>query len=213
VTPGKTAARWRNGDEVFLDHATLTTADAEWLTPVRRLTLGAVKVPDGLLASLPNLEYLDLSGGSGTSVSLAAGCRRLRYLQVNQVRGVADLSVLPTLTQLELVSLYGLPQVTQLPSLAPLARLRRVQLGSLKGLTGLTGVHEAPSLRELVLIRRVGVAADDASRLASHPTLTCFYWFGEDVPVRIWVPFRDAVGKPPARVVDAAAWLDANAGS
>lgn len=30
-------------------------ADAAWLEPVTWLTLWAVKVPDGLLASLPNL--------------------------------------------------------------------------------------------------------------------------------------------------------------
>jgi hypothetical protein len=203
VATPEAAAEWRNDHDLYLDHVTLKLADADWLTPAKRMTLWAVKVPDGLLAALPSLEYLDLRGGSGTSLTVAAGCRQLRYLQVNQVRGVADLSVMSTLTTLEFLSLYGLPRVTEVPSLTRLTRLRRVELGSLKGLTGLTGVHEAPALRELMLVRRVGVAADDACRLASHPTLTQFDWFAEDVPDRIWVPFRDTVGKERAQVVGA----------
>lgn len=204
------AAEWR-GDDVALDHATLQSADVEWLARAKRMSLWAVKMPDGLLASLPSLEYLYLHGGSGTSLAVAAGCRRLRGLEVNQVRGLTDLSIVPTLTTLEFLSLYGLPQVTAVPSLAPLARLRRVELGSLKGLSGLTGVHEARALRELFLIRQVGVADDDALRLASHPTLTHFEWFAEDVPVRIWVPFLASVGKPRAKAAFGTKWLDENA--
>ena len=200
-------ADWRSADELWLDHAVLRPTDAVWLEPVRSLTLWAVKVPDGLLASLPNLEYLDLRGGSGVSVAPAEGCRRLRYLQVNQVRGVTDLSVIPTLTSLELLSLYGLPRVEALPSFAPLRWLRRVELGSLKGLSGLTGLHDAPALEELLLHKAVGVAPDDASRLAEHPTLTGFEWVGEDVPVRVWLPFRDTVAKPRVRSMFARDWL------
>ena len=210
MTNARDAAEWR-GDDVSLDHATLQSADVEWLARARRVSFWAVKMPDGLLASLPRLEYLYLHGGSGTSLAVAAGCRRLRGLEVNQVRGLTDLSVVPTLTTLEYLDLFGLPQVTAVPSLAPLARLRRVELGSMKGLTGLTGVHEAPALRELVLSRKVGVADDDALRLASHPTLTHFDWFAEDVPVRIWWPFREAVGKPRAKAAFGAKWLEENA--
>lgn len=75
-------------------------------------TLWAVKIPDGLLASLPNLVFLDLRGGSGPSADVVAGCDRLRYLQLNQMRGLSDVSVLPTLSSLEFLSLYGLPKVT-----------------------------------------------------------------------------------------------------
>jgi hypothetical protein len=206
----RSAADWRSPDDVWLDHVTLRPSDVEWLQPVRSLTMWAVKVPDGLLARLPSLEYLDLRGGSGTSVDVAEQCRRLRYLQVNQVRGVADLSVLPTLTSLELLSLYGLPQVAAIPSLASLTLLRRVELGSMKGLSGLTGVHDAPALREVVLSKSVGVGPDDAARLASSRTLTHFLWYAEDVPNRVWVPFVEAVGKPPARTMFAKEWLDQN---
>ncbi|WP_456789525.1 hypothetical protein [Cellulomonas sp. P5_C5] len=200
-------ADWRSADELWLDHATLRPADATWLEPVRSLTLWAVKVPDGLLASLPNLEYLDLRGGTGVSVAPAEGCRRLRYLQVNQVRGVTDLAVVPTLTSLELLSLYGLPRVETLPSFAPLGRLRRVELGSLKGLTGLTGLHDAPVLEEILLHKAVGFAPDDAARLARHPTLGAFEWVAEDVPVGVSRPFRETVARPPARSMFARDWL------
>src|SRR5271165_4928832 len=101
VGSARAAAKWRGADDVWLDHARLVAADRSWLMPAKALTLWAVKVPDDLLASLPNLVFLDLRGGSGASLVCAAGCARLRYLQVNQVRGLSDLSVLPTLTNLE----------------------------------------------------------------------------------------------------------------
>lgn len=82
----------------------------------------------------------------------------------------------------------------------------------MKGLTGLTGVHEALALEELLLIRSVGVSPDDASRLAAHATLTYFDWFGEDVPDRVWMPFRDTVGKRQAPAMQAREWFDARGG-
>lgn len=206
------AARWRSNDDLWLDHVSLSDADAEWLAPVKRLTLWSVKLPDGLLPSLPNLCYLDVRGGSGTSLAFLSGCTGLRYLQINQVRGMVDLALLPEVLSLEFLSLYGLPKVLGLPSLAQLSRLRRVELGSLKGLTGLTGLHDAPGLQELLLIRAVAVAEGDAERLAVHPTLRQFDWFGEDVPVRVWSPFRDTVGKPKAPALHAAEWFEQRGG-
>lgn len=193
---------------MWLDHSSLDLSDVAWLSPVRTLTLWSVKVPDGLLESLPNLTRLDVRGGSAGSLSIVEGCEGLTYLQVNQVRGLADLAVLPTLRSLHMLSLYGLPKVQAIPSLAPLTRLARVEVGAMKGLTGLTGVHDAPSLRELLLIKAVAVGDDDAARLAAHPTLQRFDWFGEDVPVRRWQPFVATVGKPPAKAVHADQWLD-----
>lgn len=208
MTKAQDAAKWRSSDDVWLDHVTLRPDDAEWLAPAKSVTLWAVKVAEGLLASLPNLVFLDLRGGSGTAPAPAAECAGLRGLVVNQVRGLSDLSVLPTLTSLEFLSLYGLPQVTALPSMAPLTRLRRVELGSMKGLTGLTGLHDAPALEEVFLVRAVGTDDHDAGRLAAHPTLREFDWFGEDLPVSRWIPFRDAVGKPAARTLHAREWFD-----
>jgi len=209
----RSAARWRSGHEVWLDHVALEAADAEWLAPVRTLRLWAVPVPDGLLASLPGLLHLDVTGGSGTSLASVAGCRTLRSLEVNQVRGLTDLDVIPTLCSLELLSLYGMPRVVALPSFRPLDRLRRVELGRMKGLTGLTGLHDAPALEELLLIRAMGVSEDDAERLARHPTLERFDWFAEDVPMRVARPFIEAVGRPPARAMHAVDWFAERDGS
>lgn len=207
VTGAQAAAKWRSETDVWLDHASLRLDDVGWLAPARSLTLWSVKVPDGLLASLPNLTYLDVRGGSGAALTAVSGCQRLRYLRVNQVRGLTDLALIPTLTSLELLSLYGLPKVTGLPSFAPLRQLLRVEVGSMKGLAGLTGLHDAPALAELLLIRAVAVAQDDAERLSRHPMLRRFEWYAEDVPVRVWSPFCDVVNKPKARAVHAVDWF------
>jgi hypothetical protein len=69
-------------------------------------------------------------------------------------------------------------------------------------------VRDAPSLRELLLIRAVSVSDDDAARLAEHPTLERFDWFAEDVPNRRWQPFVAALSKPPAKPMRADQWLD-----
>lgn len=203
----KASANWKDAGSVWLDHATLREADAAWLEPVSWLTLWAVKVPPTLLASLPNLRYLDIRGGSGADLGAVHGCTELRYLQVNQVRGLTDLAVLPSLTSLRLLSLYGLPKVAAIPSLASLRHLERLELGSMKGLTGLTGAHDAPALCELLLIRSLGVADDDADRLAGNDLLQHFDWFSEDVPVRVWQPFVARVGKAPAKAMHAEQWL------
>jgi hypothetical protein len=207
VGTAQATARWHSETDVGLDHATLTAADEGWLAPVKCLTLWAVDVSDGLLASLPNLVFLDIRGGSASSAPTALGCEHLRYLQVNQVRGLSDLSVLSGLPTLEALSLYGLPKVVRLPSFAPLGRLTRVVVGSMKGLQGLSGLHEAPALEELLLVRSVGTSDDDAQRLATHPTLEWFDWFGEDVPVRRWKPFVETVGKRRAAAVLARDWF------
>jgi len=205
----RAAARWRGSDDVWLDHVSLKAEDREWLVGARWLTVWAVKVPDGFFASLPQLEFLDLRGGSGTSLGgVVEGCRHLRYLEVNQVRGVSDVDVLPTLTSLELLSLYGQPKIRSLPSFAPLRKLRRVELGSLKGLSGLTGLHDAPALEELLLMNAVAVADDDAARLAVHPTLTHFDRLADSgPPVSVWEPFRRTVAKPAARALHASEWF------
>jgi len=191
--------RWRGDDDVWLDHTSLTLADVEWLAPVRKLTMWAVKTPDDLLARLPCLEWLDLRGGSGSDIGVIAGGSELRYLSVNQIRGCTDLSVLPTLSRLELLNLYGLPRVTRIPSLTPLVRLRGAQVGSMKGLDGLTGLLDAPGLLELQLLKAVALAPDDPERIAVHPTIQSFSWFAEDVPDRVWYRLPNASACPRPR--------------
>lgn len=197
----------RGTDEVRIDHAVIEPADLGWLAPVRRLTLWAVEVPDGFLGTLPNLEWLDVRGGSGASADFVVGCDRLRYLQVNQVRGLSEVSAIGDLVTLELLSLYGLPKVTGLPDLSRLRSLARLELGSLKGLESLAPALAAPALAELCLTRSVSMDADDPRRIREADQVKAFGWYTEDVPVRVWEPVVRAVGKPAARAVMPAQWF------
>lgn len=200
-------AKWRSDNKIWIDHAVLVRDDLEWLRPVDRMTLWAVKVPPGILAELPHLRWLDLRGGSGESLAVAEGCSRLRYLQVNQVRGMRDLDLLSSLIDLELLSLYGLPKVERIPSLGALVSLRRAEIGMMRNLLGLTGLLEAPGLEELHLSKHVHLHPSDPDRIANHPSIKTFGWFAEDIPNSMWMPAIARVGKPGVRPMHAADWF------
>ena len=200
-------ARGRGTAEVWIDHAVVEPSDLDWLAQVRRLTLWAVDLPEGFLGTLPNLDCLDVRGGSGASADFVVGCDRLRYLQINQVRGLSDVLAIADLVTLELLSLYGLPKVTVLPSLARLHALARLELGSLKGLASLAPALDAPALAELCLIRAVSMRADDPGRIRNASQINAFSWFAEDVPDRIWEPVVRVVDKPAARAVSPSEWF------
>jgi hypothetical protein len=200
-------ARGRGTTEVWIDHAVIEPSDLDWLAPVRRLTLWAVDLPEGFLGTLPNLDWLDVRGGSGASADFVIGCDRLRYLQINQIRGLSDVSAVGDLVTLELLSLYGLPKVTVLPSLARLGALARLELGSLKGLASIAPTLDAPSLAELCLIRSVSMDADDPRRIRDAPQIKAFDWFAEDVPVRVWEPVVRVVDKPASGAVNPSDWF------
>lgn len=163
--------------------------------PATQVKAWAVKAPAGFWSRLPNLEYLDIRGGTGRDADAARGCDRLRWLAINQVRGVESVDALVDLTSLEFLSLYGLPRVESIPSLAGLERLRFAEVGSMKGLATIAGLLDAPNLQELTLVRAVGLGPQDVSLIAAHPTVRAFDWFAEDVPDRIWVPVMRQVGK------------------
>jgi len=175
--------------------------------PARKLTLWAVKVPDAFVSALPGLVWLDIRGGSGSSVDWLRGCHRLQFLSVNQVRGVSDLSAISTLASLEFLRLYGLPRVTMLPDFSALVNLARVELGSMKGLAGIGPVLAAPALEELLLIRSVGLAEHDPEDIRAKTSLRQFGWFAEGVPARIWMPVLKAVGKPASSAVSPEDWF------
>jgi hypothetical protein len=206
----QSAAKWRSEHDVWISHASLDLSDVEWLSGVRRLTLWAVKTPEGLLSLLPQLQWLDIRGGAGTTIDVVNGCSNLTYLAVNQIRGLHDLSALGGQTSLRLLSLYGLPQVRSLPSLAGLVHLQRLEIGSMKGLSGLSPLLEAPRLEELLLIRAVALSSKDPEAIAAHPTIRAFEWFAEDVPDKTWVPVVDRVGRPKAQPMEPSAWFDRN---
>ncbi|WP_375478754.1 hypothetical protein [uncultured Jatrophihabitans sp.] len=201
-------ARWRSDDDISIDHATLIESDADWLMPVKRLTLWSVKHPTDLLWRLPCLEFLDIRGGSGTSISQVARCPALRVLVVNQVRGMSDLGAVAQLSTLELLSLYGLPRVQNLPSTAGLPFLHRVELGSMKGLASIAPILEAPDLHELQLSRMVNLTSDDVTAIREHASLLRFGWYAEDVPDKVWKPVIEAVSKPAPVALRPETWLD-----
>lgn len=200
-------ARGRGTAEIWIDHAVIEPSDLDWLAPVRKLTLWAVDSPEGFLATLPNLEWLDVRGGSGASADFVIGCDGLRYLQINQVRGLSNVSAVGDLVTLELLSLHGLPKVTVLPSLAPLRALARLELGSLKGLASIAPALDAPALAELLLIRAVSMDADDPRRIRDAPQIKAFGWFAEDVPDRVWEPVVRVIDKPAVRALSPSDWF------
>jgi hypothetical protein len=193
--PARAQARWRSEDDVWLDHAVLSHEDIEWLSGARRATLWAVKTPPGMLALLPNLEFLDYRGGSGTGAEFVVGCRGLRTLIINQVRGLRDLSQVSTLDSLKCLELFGLPQVESLPSLASLLVLMEVRLGSMKGLQDLSPLFDAPALESLTFLKSVSATLADARGIRDSPTIKKFEWLAEDVPAKVWVPFVEMAGK------------------
>ena len=65
-----------------------------------------------------------------------------------------------------------------------------------------------PSLQ---LARAVGLAADDAAKLAALSSLTHFEWFAEDVPDKVWVPVRDVIAKPRTQAMHPEEWFAARA--
>jgi hypothetical protein len=192
------SARWTDDESLWLDHVTLVDEDVAWLAGAKHAILWNVKFPTGFLAQLPRLEHLDVRGGTREDADFIEGCNGLRSLRINQVRGLANLSAVERAGNLEFLALYGLPRLIRMPSLAGLRKLDRVEVGSMKGLRDISGLLQAPALTELVFIRMVGVSQTDAASIAAHRSVERFSWFAEDVPVGIWVPFVERVGKSEA---------------
>jgi hypothetical protein len=205
--PARSAANWHAESDCWLDHAKIVEQDYEWLVSVQKLTLWNVDVPRGFLARLDRLWWLDLRGGSATSLDVARGAAELQYLAVNQVRGMQDLGVVSNMTSLRYLDLYGLPHVTCLPSLAALSQLEHACLGQMRGLLSLQGLLEAPRLNDLQLLRKINVTAGDVEGIKRHPTIQRFGWFAEDVPYKVWAPVVEAIGLPPVPYGFPADWF------
>ena len=189
-------AKRRNNRVLRLDHVELLDEDVEWIASAERLTLWNVKVATGLLARLDKLWWLDIRGGSAFNLEVAKGAAKLQYLAINQVRGMFDLSIISELTGLRYLDLYGLPHVTQLPSLSALLTLEHARLGQMRGLLSLHGLLEAPHLRELELVRKINVNAEDVDGVINHPAIKQFSWFAEDVPNKTWSPVVEKICLP-----------------
>jgi hypothetical protein len=206
--PAREVAENRGGGEFWIDHASITEKDLEWLADAERLTLWNVRVPPTFLRRLKKLWWLDLRGGSATDVRVADGCKRLRYLQVNQVRGLADLSNLPSFANLELLSLYGLAKVERLPSLRSLTKLRRVEIGQMRALDSISAILAAPALEELLVLKLVTITETDVKRLNAHERLARFAWDTSDVPGNRCDSILRRIAKPPARAMHAIDWFN-----
>jgi len=196
IRPAKAVARPCVDAGFWIDHAEISEHDFEWLEQTEELTLWNVKVPDGFLARLPRLWWLDLRGGTRDDLSICSGCSTLEYLSVSHVRGLSDISIIADLERLRYLQLYAQSKLTVFPSCKMLRHLERAVLGQLKGLKELGGLLDAPNLRELALIKRVGVSKSDIMAIKAHPAMQSFWWDTADVPISVRQPVVDAIGLP-----------------
>jgi hypothetical protein len=203
----KSVARHRSPTDVWIDHANIVQEDEAWLSGVESLTLWDVKFPAGFLSRLKQLRGLDIRGGSAESLDHLGDCRHLEMLVVNQVRGLCCLDAVAEFVHLRFLSLYGLPKLVLAPSLSKLDQLHRLELGSLKGLQSMVPFLNAPQLRELYILRKMGAGSVDARAIAAHPTLQAFDWNGEDVPLKTWKPVVEAVGLSKAQAMHPHEWF------
>ena len=179
--------RWdeRVAGSAFISHWVMTGADITKLASTRRLTLWNVRFPsDFRFSDLPDLEFLDIRGGSRSNLSYLEGCRTLQGLVVNQVRGLTDISVVSDLSGLRILSLYGLAKVEKLPDLSSLVRLERLDLGQMRNLTDWHALTTPPQLRELFFHNLLQPDPAVIDQLAAHPTLREFDWSAPDVPMK-----------------------------
>ncbi len=102
------------------------------------------------IASLPNLEELDLSDNrSLTDFAPLSGLVQLRSLNLSGCRSVTNLSGLSGLVQLRSLNLSGCSSVTNLSGLSGLVQLRSLNLSgchSVTNLSGLSGLDRLDSL-------------------------------------------------------------------
>ena len=126
------------------------------------------------LASLTNLEELDLASTGVSDVSALARLTNLEELRLLNT-GVSDISLLARLTNLEELDLYG-TGVSDVSSLASLTNLKWLHLGW-------TGVSDVSLLARLTNLERLyldGTGVSDVSSLARLTNLEWLYlgWTG-----------------------------------
>jgi hypothetical protein len=205
--PAKEVASTRIANGVWIDHGVIKESDFEWLQTAERLMLWNVKIPDGFLAKLPKLWWLDIRGGTAENLSVAKGCTQLKYFTVRHIRGLSDISEIANFKRLQLLMLYAAPQVITLPSLRQLEDLARIELGNMAGLQSLVPFLDAPNLKELLFRKKMRVSAADVQNIKQHPSLEKFNWDGLDVPVKDWEPVVKSVNLPPPRSIYPEEWF------
>lgn len=156
---------------LYLDPVRQRLDEISGIKSLRSLTLRSVSMPSlGLLASLSNLEALDLQLG-GTADLAGMPTAHLRYFEATQVRGLKDLNPLEGIESLEEITLRSLKHVSELPDLRTLPHLKRLTLWDMKGVHELSAVLEAPALEELLLVDMRHLEVESVALLRDHPTL------------------------------------------
>ena len=121
------------------------------------------------LASLTNLERLDLSNNAVSDISVLANLTNLTGLFLGYT-AVSDISVLANLTNLERLDLGG-TAVSDVSALASLTNLERLELWG----TGVSDVSALAHLTNLEWLDLGGTAVSDVSALASLTNLDVLY--------------------------------------
>jgi hypothetical protein len=138
---------------------------------LRNLQLRQAPVKDlELLAELPGLERLHLSGGK-LDLRPLVKIKRLESLTLGRLHTSTDFSVLSELKGLKFLRIYWQAQLKVMPDLSGLKGLAQFFAETLNGLVDLRGLAAAPNLK---LVQLAGVPkASDVSRkaLAKHPKM------------------------------------------
>ena len=139
-----------------------TTIDGEWReNPISNVSP---------LASLTNLEWLDLASTGVSDVSALAHLTNLEWLDLGG-HFVSDVSALAGLTNLEWLDLGG-PFVSDVSSLASLTNLRTLDLGG-------TLVSDVSSLARLTNLEELSLhSTTDVSDVSALANLTNLEWLG-----------------------------------
>ena len=131
------------------------------LTQLKALSLRETAIDLSFLASLTQLETLDLSSTGVSDVSPLASLTQLQTLNLGST-GVSDVSPLASLTQLETLDLSS-TGVSDVSPLASLTQLQTLNLGS----TGVSDVSPLASLTQLETLDLSSTGVSDVSPLAS----------------------------------------------
>jgi hypothetical protein len=151
-----------------------------------RILPGSPRVVDlSLLASLPQLRYLDLSGCKGVvDLSFLKPLTSLVYLNLMDCTGVNDISPLVLLSSLSRLELTGCSKVTDFSPLALLTSLVYLDLSDCTWVDDLSFLKSLTSLRHLELSGCLRVA--DFSPVAPLKKLRKLYLCGRsELPVSL----------------------------
>ncbi len=131
------------------------------LTQLKALSLRETAIDLSFLASLTQLDTLDLSSTGVSDVSPLASLTQLETLDLSST-GVSDVSPLASLTQLQTLNL-GSTGVSDVSPLASLTQLETLDLSS----TGVSDVSPLASLTQLQTLDLRSTGVSDVSPLAS----------------------------------------------